>query len=256
MRLLWWEFRHNTKVFWRVPVAAFFTVAFPLMFLLLFGLLNGDAPVQELGGIPFSQFFTPAIAVFSVVTASYTNLVITTSLQREEGVLKRVIATPLPRWVAVGGRVLAAVGTGFVSVVIMFVVGILIFDVQVLWARLPMAILIVVLGSAVWAALGLAIAGLITNGQTAPAVANATILPLAFISGVFFPIESGPKWLVDVASVFPLRPFVAAFGDQWNPFVAAGVPWRDMAILVAWGLVGGAIAVRRFRWEPGRIVTE
>lgn len=252
MNLLWWEFRHHTTIFWRVPVAAFFTVAFPLFFLLMFGLLNADGPIPELGGIRFIQFFTPGIAVFSVVTACYTNLVITTALQREDGILKREIATPIPRWVAIGGRVTAAVGVGLVSVILLVLVGVVLFSVDVPWDRLGVAALVLVVGAATWSALGLAIAAVIRNGQTAPAVANATILPLAFISGIFFPPSAAPDWLATLSAHLPLGPFVTAFGDQWNPALAEGVPLREVSILAAWGLVGAVVAVRRFTWEPGR----
>ncbi|HSJ28556.1 MAG TPA: ABC transporter permease [Acidimicrobiia bacterium] len=256
MRGLWWEFLHHTRVFWRVPVAAFFTVAFPLMFLVLFNLLNSDASVESLGGLAFSQFFTPAIAVFSIVTACYTNLVITTSMDRDEGILKRVLGTPLPPATYIGGRVLAASGVGLTSVAVMLVVGVIAFDVRVIWSRLPLAILILFVGAACWAALALAVASVATNGQAAPAVANATILPLAFISGIFFPVESGPAWLATVAGVFPLRPFVAAFSDQWNPLIDPSFPATELGILLVWGAVGAAITARRFSWEPGRRVRE
>jgi ABC-2 type transport system permease protein len=252
MTALWWEFRHHTRVFWRVPVAAFFTVAFPLMFLVLFNLLNGGAVIESLGGLGFAQFFTPAIAVFSIVTACYTNLVITTSMDRDDGILKRVLGTPLRPATYIGGRVLAASGIGLVSVVIMLVVGVAAFGVEVLWGRLAMSLLVLLVGAACWSALALAVAGLSTNGQAAPAIANATILPLAFISGIFFPVESGPEWLETLAGLFPLRPFVAAFSEQWNPLLSPGFPLTELAVMTAWGIVGAYVAARRFSWEPGR----
>ena len=256
MTALWWEFRHHTRVFWRVPVAAFFTVAFPLMFLVLFNLLNGGAVIESLGGLGFAQFFTPAIAVFSIVTACYTNLVITTSMDREEGILKRVLGTPLPPATYIGGRVLAASGIGLLSVVVMLVVGVAAFGVEVLRGRLPMSLLVLVVGAGCWSALALGVAGLSTNGQAAPAIANATVLPLAFISGIFFPVESGPEWLATLAGLFPLRPFVSAFSDQWNPLVSPGFPFTELAVMTAWGLVGAFVAARRFSWEPGRRVRD
>jgi ABC-2 type transport system permease protein len=134
----------------------------------------------------------------------------------------------------------------------MLVVGVAAFGVEVLWGRLPMSLLVLLVGAACWSALALAVAGLSTNGQAAPAVANATILPLAFISGIFFPVESGPEWLATLAGLFPLRPFVAAFSEQWNPLVSPGFPLTELAVMTAWGIVGAYVAARRFSWEPGR----
>ena len=80
LRLVGPEVVHHIRLLWRVPVAAFFTVAFPMMFLVLFNLLNADVTVESMGGIRFAQFYTPGIAVFAMVTAGYTNLAITVSL--------------------------------------------------------------------------------------------------------------------------------------------------------------------------------
>jgi ABC-2 type transport system permease protein len=244
------EIGHQSRLFWRVPISAFFTVVFPMMFLVLFNVLNGDVIVDELGGIPFAQFYTPGIAVFAMVTAGYTNLAITVSMDRDEGILKRIKGTPLPPWVYMAGRIGAAVAVGVVSVILMFVVGIAFFGVEPIWSRLPLALLILFIGAATFSALGLAVAGMAPNGQAAPAIANATILPLAFISGIFFPMESAPQWLQVVAGWFPLRPFGAAFTEQWNPAIEPVFPTLDLAILVAWLIVGVVIAVRTFTWDP------
>lgn len=250
LRLLGWEVAHHTRVFWRVPVAAFFTVAFPLMFLVLFNLLNRSGTVTEVGGIPFPQFFTPGIAVFAMVTAGYTNLAITTAIDRDDGILKRIRGTPLPPWVYVTGRVLAAVGIGLLSVALMVAIGAAAFEVEVLWERSGTALVVLVVGAAAFSALGLAVAGVAPNGQAAPAIANATLLPLALVSGIFFPMEVIPGWLQGVVSLLPLRPFVAAFVEQWNPAVDPSFPWADLALLTAWGMVGAWLAVRTFSWEP------
>lgn len=249
-RLVGSEIVHHIRLLWRVPIAAFFTVAFPMMFLVLFNLLNADVTVDSLGGIRFAQFYTPGIAVFAMVTAGYTNLAITVSMDRDEGILKRIRGTPLPPWVYLAGRIGAAVAVGVFSVVLMFVVGVLFFGVEVVWDRLPTAALILAGGAATFASLGLAVAGLAPNGQAAPAMANATILPLAFVSGIFFPMDTAPGWLQVVAGWFPLRPFGAAFTDQFNPNISPGFPWSELAVMAAWLVMGVVVAARTFSWDP------
>lgn len=249
-RLVIAEIRHQSRIFWRVPIAAFFTVAFPMMFLVLFNLLNAGVTVDSLGGIPFAQFYTPGVAVFAMVTAGYTNLAITVSMDRDEGILKRIKGTPLPPWIYMAGRIGAAVLVGLLSVVLMFVVGMVFFGVEPIWSRLPAALLVLMVGAATFAALGLAVAGAAPNGQAAPAIANATILPLAFISGIFFPMDASPEWLQTVAGWLPLRPFGAAFTEQWNPMIEPDFPWTDLAILLGWMALGVFVAVRTFTWDP------
>jgi ABC-2 type transport system permease protein len=109
-----------------------------------------------------------------------------------------------------------------------------------------------VVGVTSFAALGLAVASLVPNADSAPAVANATILPLAFISDVFIVTDDPrPRWLEILGDVFPLKPFVNAFQDTLNPLVdAPAFDVAGLAVVAAWGLAGAIIAARTFRWEP------
>ena len=106
-------------------------------------------------------------------------------------------------------------------------------------------------GVATFAALGIAIGSMIPSPAAAPAVANGTILPLAFISNVFIPLEDPPGWLDRVGAFFPLKPFVTSFQDAFNPAVEApAIPWSNLLWLMAWGAVGVIGAIRYFKWEP------
>ena len=99
--------------------------------------------------------------------------------------------------------------------------------------------------------LGLALAALAPSGQSSPALANATILPVAFVSDVFIPIGDAPAWLQLVGNALPLKPFVEAFSNAFDPF-QDGSAW-DLVLLArigAWGILGAVVAARRFRWEP------
>lgn len=250
VRIALLEIAHQWRMFWRSPVSAFFTVLFPLLFLVVLNLFDLGATLGLDSGISFAQFLTPGLAVFAMVTAAYTNLAISTSFDRDEGILKRIIGTPMPGWAYLTGKIGASVGIGLASVALMLVVGVAVFDVEVLWARLPLALLVLVVGAAAFAALGMAVTGAAPNGQAAPVIANATILPLALVSGVFFPLDSAPAWIETVARVFPLRPFVVAFGQQWDPSVDPGFPLSELLVLLAWGALGMLVAIRTFGWEP------
>jgi len=249
-RLLRPETRVQTKIFFRTPIAAFFTLAFPLFFLVLINLLNSGATIDSLGGIPLAQFTTPGIAVFGMVTATFTNLAINTAAARDSGVLKRVLSTPVPMSVHLAGRLCAAVLIGVISVVIMLAIGVLLFDVEIPWSELPLILLLMVLGAAAFSSLGLAVAALSPNARSAPALANAFILPLAFISGIFFPLEGAPDWLQTVASLLPLEPFASAVIEIFNPTLDPGFPWRALITMALWLVAGVVLAVRYFSWEP------
>ncbi len=246
------QIRHQIVVFFRIPVAAFFTLVLPIVMLVLFNALFGDGDVETDEGIwPVRQFYTGALAAFAAVSATYTNLANMVPIRRDDGILKRWRGTPLPPWIYIGGLIGSAVVIALIGVVVMIGLGVVAYDLQVEVAKLPAAGVTFVVGVAAFAALGLALTTIIPNAESAPAVANATILPLAFISDVFVPLDDPPRWLEATANFFPLKPFVNAFQDTFNPLVEApGFAWDRLGWIALWGVVGAIVAARRFRWEP------
>lgn len=250
IRMVWAQIRHQNSMFWRNPISAFFTLVLPAMFLVLFGALFGD---QEIRGVPFPQFFTPAIATFAAVSATFTNLAIGTALARDQGILKRVRGTPLPRWSYMAGRIGSGVWLATISVVVMFLIGWLFYDIEVLWNNIHIAALTFVVGIGTFSALGLAIAGLVRNGDAVPAVAQAIILPMAFVSDIFIVPEDPPAWLDTTGDLFPLKHFATLFGDAFNPLRTEPVlGWGHIAVMLVWGLASLLVAIRFFSWEPSR----
>jgi ABC-2 type transport system permease protein len=244
--------RHQWRCFWRTPVALFFTLLLPLVMLVLFNaLFDGSVETPE-GNWPVRQFYTGGLAAFAAVSATYTNLGNTLPILRDEGVLKRWRGTPLPPWVYLGGVVLSALALAAAGALLMLGLGVVAYGLEVDAAKLPAAVLTFVVGVTAFAAMGLAIAAVVPTARSAPAVVNATILPLAFVSDVFLPLEDPPRWLDVVGDVFPLKPFVTSFQNAFNPLVdAPGIRWGALAVVAAWGVLGAVVAVGRFRWEAG-----
>ncbi|HSO52549.1 MAG TPA: ABC transporter permease [Actinomycetes bacterium] len=249
--LLLRQVRHQNKLFLRNPFSAFFSLAFPLMFLLLLGSLNSGQTLEARGGIPYIQFLTPGLLAFAVVSTCYTGLVTGVAMNRDMGILKRVRGTPLPASVYVAARMLSSVWFSVVSAVLMVGVGVVLFDLEVVWRMLPAAVGTLLLGAACFCALGMAVAALVPNGEAAPAVANFTVLPVVFISDLFFPMDAAPAWLRALGSVFPVKHFALALEATFNPLVTgSGWSWGHLAVVALWGLAGVLVAVRKFQWEP------
>jgi ABC-2 type transport system permease protein len=258
--LVYQQIKYQNKIFWRTPVSAFFTIVFPLMFLVLFTAIFGNDELESLG-VTTAQFYAPALAVFAAASATYTNLAITTAIARDAGILKKVRGTPLPPWVYITGRVGSAVWIALIAVAIMMAVGSIVYGVDIITATFAAAVISFVVGAATFAVLGLMVAALVPNGDSAPAVANATLLPIAFVSDVFIVTEDAPAWMEGVGNFFPLKHFVAGFGDAFNPNLSgSGFAWTGsndeyaigthLAVMAAWGIGAAIIAVRYFKWEP------
>lgn len=250
-KLFWHVLRYQNLIFLRNPFSAFFSLAFPLMFLLLFGSLFGNEVVDDATGVRAIQFLTPSMLVFAVVSSTYINLSIVVSINRDDGVLKRVRGTPLAPSVYMAARIGSAVWFALIAVFIQLVAAVLIFDFQIVWPLVPAALLTLILGIACLCALGIALAAVIPNGETAPAVANATALPILFISGVFIPLDEAPEWLRIIGSIFPVRHVYLALRDTFDPFFeGSGFAWDHLGVVALWTIFGVLIAVRYFRWEP------
>jgi len=253
--LLALQVRTTNKAFWRNPASAFFTFAFPLMFLVIFTALLGSGSVQVAPGVVIQQdsYYVAAMAAFAVITATYTNLAISISFTRDAGILKRTRGSPLPAGIYLGGRVAHAVLISIVLVLITAAFGVALYQADVPTGVLLLEYVVtVVVGAMAFSALGLATTALVPNADAAPAVVNAIILPLLFLSGVFIPLgDDAPTWMKVIGDIFPVKHFAEAMlGSFYGP--PFPFEWVDVFVVAAWGVVGLALAIRFFSWEPRR----
>ena len=244
--LLLREMRAQQLLFWRSREAAFFTFLLPIIFLLLLGSVYGD---EEIDGINGSTYLLSGLLGYSVVATAFAGLAISLVLRRESGVLKRVRGTPLPTSVY-----LAAVIASTLVVIAASAVAQLFVARFVLDARWPASLgglaLALLLGALVFAALGIALTGVVRSAEGSSALVNAIYLPLTFISGVFFSTEGMPGFLQAIADVSPLTYLLDLIRSLVLEGDAVYDSAEDLLVLCAWGLFGLVAAVRVFRWEP------
>ncbi|MGD0873525.1 MAG: ABC transporter permease [Acidimicrobiales bacterium] len=249
LRIVASELKYQQLAYWRNPMGAFFTFFMPVMFLVIFASLYSGARYE---GLKLDQYFIPGIMTFGVISACYTNLSVTLTNQREQGILKRFRGTPLPPWAYMVATVMSCVIRALVLVALTLGVGVAFYGLIVPTHSYGAIALIVVLGAATFCALGVAITVIIPNADAAPAIVNGVYLPLMFISGTFFPLSSSSV-LAKIASYFPIRPFVLASYNAMNPQVQ-GHPVREVWLvnLAIWCAVALVFAIRRFTWLPRR----
>jgi ABC-2 type transport system permease protein len=244
------QFRYDQKVFWRNPASVGFTVLFPVMFLVLFELLFGSNKLDGLG-VDSSTYYVPAIITLAVVSATFQNLAMSVTIDREDGLLKRSRGTPLPSWVFIAGRVGNSVVVAVLMLVLVSAMGRIAYGVEIPWDRAPAVLITLALGAATFSCLGLALTAAIPSQSAAAPITNLVIFPLYFLSGVFVPESEVPDGVIQFSEAFPVRHFFQAFFTAWDPnTTGAGFEWGHLAIVAAWGLAGLAIALRTFRWEP------
>ena len=244
-RLAIHQLRYEQRTYWRMPQGVFFTFALPVMMLVVFATLNSGYTVKAFQGRRFVEYFLPGMLAFGLITATYGNLAARFVFRRETGQLKRLRATPLPTSVFVTGIVANAVIVSILVSALVLGTGMAFYDVSLpsAWPELAFVLMV---GSAAFCALGLGLATFIPNSDAADAMVFGTLLPVLFISGVF-QVVPNDSVMAHIAAAFPVRHL---FQSTLDVYAGDGIPWLHLLVVIAWGALGGVVAVRRFRWEP------
>jgi ABC-2 type transport system permease protein len=195
----------------------------------------------------FIDYFLPGVIAFSIMQAGMFAAIPFVQL-RVTRVLKRFAATPLSRGAVISSQAVTRLMMAVVQTAVLLLIGRLLFGVHT-GNNIPGMVLFVLLGGLAFLCLGLAISGLAKTEESVPALVQAVSFPMMFLAGVFWPIESFPEPVQAVSRVLPLT----FLGDGLRQVMVGGAAlyplWVDYAVLAAWVVVGGVLAVRLFRWE-------
>ena len=248
------QFRYDLRALLRNRQAQFFTIALPVLFLVIFASIfggHGHTVAVAGGRIDTSTSYVPGIMTLGIIAAAFINLVISVTAQRESGALKRRRATPVPAAALIAGRALTAVVVAITTTVVLLAIGWAAFGAHVSARTAPALAVTVVVGALSFCCLGYAVTTIVHDQDAAQPVTQGIMLPLYFISGVFIAVSTLPRWLVDIADVFPVRHLAAALLTAYNPHTrGAGFAGLDLLIVAAWGAAGLVVALRRFSWLP------
>lgn len=237
-------------IFRRNPAATFFTVALPLIFLIIFTSIFGNETMDN--GAKVATLYVPGILALAIISATGVNLAINMTTRRERGLLKRVRGTPIPPWVFLVAQAIAGLAISVLMTVIIVVVGRILFGVSLNASGVPSLLITLAVGAASFSMIGLALTTIIPSEDAAPAVTNAVFLPLYFISDVFIAGDT-PDWVQFVGNLFPVRHLSHALQDSFDPFFdGTPFPWDHWLVIAAWGAAGAVVTLRGFRWTPRR----
>jgi ABC-2 type transport system permease protein len=245
------QLKADLKIFRRNPAALFFTAILPVIFLCMFVGIFGNERLKEYDNVRSSTLQVPAFIALAVISAAFVSLAMGFTRMRESGVLKRVRATPVPPWIVFAGRIGTSIVTAVLTTALLMLIGSIAFGVSVPTNTLPGLLSALAVGTFAFCTLGIAFTRLISGEDAAPAMTNAVVLPLYFISGVFVPFRQLPDVLRTIAEVLPAQPFVDALRIAFDPnTTGAGIAGDDLLKLAIWGVVGLVLAVRFFAWTP------
>jgi ABC-2 type transport system permease protein len=236
----------DIKLYLRNLIATFFTLAFPLLMLVLFGSIYGNQPQAMFGGHGTIDLTVPGyIATLIIGTTAFLSLPVDLALQRQLGVLRRMRATPL--------RIITVLGSKLISnfIITVFGITVLVFSGVIFYhAAMPVdwfgVFMGIVLSCAALFALGFALASVIRSANAVRAASFIIFYPMMFFSGGTLPSQFLPEAVKTAASVMPMTYTVNLLHSLWF-----GNGWDATAVLVLVGFLaaGVLISVRFFRWE-------
>ncbi|MGY1807121.1 ABC transporter permease [Blastococcus sp. SYSU D00669] len=242
------------KEFFRQRESVVFTLAFPVILLLVFGaVLNYDLG----SGVGFVQYFMAGVIAAGILGAGLQNMAISIATERSDGTLKGLAGTPMPKSAYFVGKVVQVLAVTVAIIAILLLVGTVFYDVPLpSGSRWFTFVWVALLGSAACTLLGIAVSSLAKNGRSASATITPIALVLQFISGVFFLFSQVPTWLQTVAAFFPLKWMAQGLRSVFLPeALAAQEPagsWelgRVALVLAVWCVAGLALCVLTFRWQ-------
>ena len=247
MRGLWQLTLAELRLNLRNPMMVFWSIAFPVLWMSLFGAIFSEPmPGYQYEGLNYANFLLPGGIAIVILASAFIGMPIALTTYKETGVLKRLRVTPLKTSTLALGFTLSQFIFIALGIVVLFIVGKLAFDVQVLgsWAVL---IGVIIFGMLTFLALGGAIGSLVGSWRAAAVITQIIFIPMLFLSDMFMPISIFPAGLQPICKALPLTPLNIILRD-----IVYGMPldnlWR-LWIMAGWLVVGGIITVRFFRWE-------
>lgn len=235
------------KLFLREPAAAFFTLFFPLMILLIFGSIYGNKPTPFFGGYGSVDVSVPAYTGMIIGSSGLIGLTIVMSMYRERGILRRLNATPVRPQIVLGANVIVSFLMTALGMALLIVVGKLLFGLRFAGNLLSVTAGFT-LSSLSFFALGFVLAGLLPTARTAQVVGMMLFYPMLFLSGAAVPLEVLPEKVRQYTSFLPLTQVVKLLrglwiGESWSQH------WTEAGVLAAILVIGVAVSAKTFRWE-------
>jgi ABC-2 type transport system permease protein len=244
------------KTFFRRREAVVFTFALPVILLFIFGsVFHGHVPRTD---VSFRQYFTAGIIASGIMSVTFVNLGVSIAMERDDGTLKRLVGTPMPKAAYFLGKALSGLVISVLEVAILLVIGVGLYglklpDTAQRWVTFGWVFL---LGVAACTMMGIAASSLPRSGRSAAAVLNLPYLVLQFISGVYFPFNSLPKTMQTIAALFPLKWMCQGLRSVFLPdslLVAEPAHSWELGkvalVLLAWTVGCLILCLRTFRWQ-------
>ncbi|MFD3944743.1 ABC transporter permease [Streptomyces sp. NPDC058579] len=240
--------RAGYRAYTRDKTTLFFTFAFPLLFLVVFGLIFHGKEVEQ-SGQPYINYIAPGVLSWGVANAAVFGVGFVLMQWRRDDILRLIRMTPVRLPSVLASRYGLAVAIGVVQTALFVGVALLPWFGLKPAGSWPLVLPVLVLGITAFLALGVIVGSFAKTPEAVAAVANCLMIPMAFLSGSFFPLDAMPEWMQSLAHALPLFYLNDGVSAALTGNGSGGDIAVACAVLTGVAVVLGAIALKTFRWS-------
>jgi ABC-2 type transport system permease protein len=247
MKSFWKLTMAEVKLYFRFPIAAFFTLALMPMILVILGAIFGNEPSPTYGGAGFLDTAVPGFIALVIAISAVMSMPLALANYRERGILRRYRATPVRPAAVLGAQLVTQFAMTILGMLLLILIGKIFFNLH--FAGNTAGVLAAfTLGCLSFFAIGLLLAGVLPNTRAGTIIGNVLLQPMVYLSGVTIPREAMSKGMQDAIRFNPLTHVVTLMQGMWR-----GDAWSlhqsEVLVLGAILVLAGLTAVRVFRWE-------
>jgi ABC-2 type transport system permease protein len=247
MKSFWKLILVECKLYFRFPIAAFFTLGLLPMVLVILGAIFGNVPAEQFGGKGFLDWAVPGFIAMVIAISAVMSLPMAVTTYRERGILRRYRATPVSPAAVLGAQLVTQFAMTILGMLILILIGKVLFNLH-FEGNIASVLAAFTLGCLTFFSIGLLLAGVLPNARTGAIIGNVLLQPMVYLSGVTIPKEVMSKGMQNAIRFNPLTHVVTLMQGMWR-----GDAWSqhqtEVVVLGAVMVVFSILAVRFFRWE-------
>ncbi|MBN1440405.1 MAG: ABC transporter permease [Anaerolineales bacterium] len=247
MKSFWKLTLAECKIYFRFPIAAFFTLGLLPMILLILGAVFTNDPNPQFGGRGFLDWAVPGFIAIVIAMSALLALPMALTTYRERGILRRYRATPVSPAAVLGAQLVLQFAMTILGMLLLILIGKLFFHLR-FEGNIASVVAAFTLGCLSFFSIGMILGGVMPNTRTGTIIGNVLLQPMLYLSGVIFPKEVMSEGMQKAIRFNPLTHVAALLqglwrGDAWSEYQ------MEVLVLGAVMVVAGVIAVLVFRWE-------
>lgn len=245
MRILAGQIALETKLFFRRKDELFWNLAFPMFFMVLYGLIYGNTMWGDILAI---EYMFPGIIVMALMVNGIMVSATVFVEERGKGIYRRLSLTPLKRQTIIGAQILHRYIVTLVQTLLLLVVGVFAFKVNIV-GNYFFFWLILTFGSLCFLSIGFALATLIRSTRSATPICMIIFFMMLFLGGIFFPTNIMPDFLVVITKALPSTHLNDALRLITIEVAGLGAAWLELLVVGGWLIVSLGLSIKFFRWE-------